>query len=46
MKFLKITFAILAAVAAVGIAAGAYWHIYTLGACAALVATIKKNENE
>lgn len=44
MKLFKITFAILGIIAAVAIALGAYWHIYTLGACAAMVYALNKEE--
>lgn len=33
MKLYKMTFTALGILAAVAIALGAYWHIYTLGAC-------------
>ena len=42
MKIFEITFAIFGIVAAVAIALGAYWHIYTLAACGAMVWTIRK----
>ena len=44
MKLFKITFAILGIIAAVAIALGAYWHIYTLGMCAAMVYALNKEE--
>ena len=44
MKVFKMTFAALGILAAIAIALGAYWHIYTLGICAAMVYTIRKEE--
>lgn len=42
MKIFEITFATLGLAAAVAIAFGAFWHIYTLAACGAMVWTIRK----
>lgn len=44
MKLFKMTFAALGILAAIAIALGAYWHIYTLGICAAMVYAIRKEE--
>ena len=44
MKLFKMTFAALGIIAAIAIALGAYWHIYTLGMCAAMVYAIRKEE--
>lgn len=44
MKLFKMTFAALVILAAIAIALGAYWHIYTLGMCAAMVYAIRKEE--
>ena len=44
MKFFKMTFAALGIIAAIAIALGAYWHIYTLGTCAAMVYAIRREE--
>jgi hypothetical protein len=44
MKNLKITFAVLGILAAIAIALGAYWHIYTLGTCAVMVYALKHEE--
>ena len=44
MKLFKYTFEALGTTAAIAIALGAYWHIYTLGMCAAMVYTIRKEE--
>lgn len=46
MKIFKITFSTLAALAAFAIAAGAYWHIYTLVSCALLVWAAKKADEK
>lgn len=45
MKIFKAIFMVFGIVAAVAVAIGAYWHIYTLWACALLVYTIKKEQN-
>jgi len=45
MKLFKMTFAALGILAAIAIALGAYWHIYTLGMCAAMVYALNKEEN-
>ena len=44
MKLFKMTFAALGILAAIAIALGAYWHIYTLGMCAAMVHALKHEE--
>ena len=44
MKLFKMTFAALGIIAAIAIAIGAYWHIYTLGTCAAMVYAIRREE--
>ena len=44
MKLFKMTFAALGILAAIAIALGAYWHIYTLGMCAAMVYAIRREE--
>lgn len=44
MKLFKMTFAALGITAAIAIALGAYWHIYTLGMCAAMVYALKHEE--
>lgn len=44
MKLFKMTFASIGIFAAIAIALGAYWHIYTLGTCAAMVYAIRKEE--
>ena len=44
MKILKMTFAALGILAAIAIALGAYWHIYTLGMCAVMVYSLKHEE--
>jgi hypothetical protein len=38
------TFAALGIIAAIAIALGAYWHIYTLGMCAVMVYAIRREE--
>lgn len=40
------TFKTLGILAAIAIALGAYWHIYTLGTCAAIVWSIKREEKK
>lgn len=45
MKVFKVVFTILGTAAAIAIAFGAYWHIFSLGACALMVYTIKKEQN-
>lgn len=44
MKLFKMTFEVLGITAAVAIALGAYWHISTLGICAAMVYALKHEE--
>lgn len=44
MKACKIIFEAFGIIAAVAIALGAYWHIFTLGACWLLVRAANKNE--
>lgn len=44
MKLFKMTFAALGIIAAIAIALGAYWHIYTLGTCAVMVYAIRREE--
>jgi len=44
MKIYNFIFAALGIVAAVAVALGAYWHIYTLGACALMVYAIKSEQ--
>ncbi len=44
MKAYKIIFKVFGIIAAVSIALGAYWHIYTLGMCAAMVYALKHEE--
>lgn len=44
MKLFKMTFAALGILAAIAIALGAYWHIYTLGMCAVMVYALKHEE--
>lgn len=44
MKAYKITFKVLGLIAAVAIALGAYWHIFTLGVCWLLVWAANKTE--
>ena len=44
MKIYNFIFAVLGIVAAVAVALGAYWHIYTLGACALMVYAIKSEQ--
>lgn len=46
MKAFKYIFMAFGVIAAVAIALGAYWHIYTLGASALMVWTIKKDINQ
>jgi hypothetical protein len=46
MKLFKMTFAALGILAAIAIALGAYWHIYTLGMCAAMVYAIRKEKKQ
>lgn len=40
------TFAALGILAAIAIAFGAYWHIFTLGVCAIMVWSIKSEEKK
>ena len=44
MKLFKYTFEALGTTAAIAIALGAYWHILTLGMCAAIVYAMKHEE--
>lgn len=44
MKTFQFVFSALGIVAAVAIALGAYWHIFTLGACALMVYAIKSEQ--
>lgn len=44
MKIYNFIFSVLGIIAAVAIALGAYWHIFTLGACALMVWSIKSEE--
>ncbi len=44
MKAYKIIFKAFGIIAAVAIALGAYWHIFTLGACWLLVRAANKTE--
>lgn len=44
MKMFKYTFEALGTTAAIAIALGAYWHIYTLGMCAVMVYALKHEE--
>ena len=44
MKLFKMTFAALGILAAIAIALGAYWHIITLGICAAMVNALKTDK--
>lgn len=44
MKLFKMTFAALGILAAIAIALGAYWHIYTLGMCTVMVYAIRREE--
>ena len=44
MKLFKMIFTVLGIIAAVAIALGAYWHIITLGICAAMVNALKTNK--
>lgn len=46
MKIYNFIFSALGIVAAVAIALGAYWHIFTLGACALMVYTIKSEQKK
>ena len=46
MEAFKIIFKVFGIIAAVAVALGAYWHIYTLGASALMVWTIKKDINQ
>ena len=41
MKMFEYVFEALGTTAAIAIALGAYWHIFTLGACALMVWSIK-----
>lgn len=44
MKFINYSFSALLILAAVAIAMGAYWHIYTLATCALILWANKKAE--
>lgn len=44
MKIYNFIFSALGIVAAVAVALGAYWHIYTLGVCALMVYAIKSEQ--
>ena len=44
MEAFKIIFKVFGIIAAVAIALGAYWHIYTLGVCAMILWSIKSEE--
>ena len=44
MKIYNFIFSTLGIVAAVAIALGAYWHIFTLGACALMVYAAKSEQ--
>lgn len=46
MKAFAYIFKIFSVIAIIGIALGAYWHIYTAAACWLLASTIKKNGNK
>ena len=46
MELFKMTFAALGIIAAIAIALGAYWHIYTLGMCVAMVYAIRKEKKQ
>lgn len=44
MKAFAYIFKVLGVIAIIGIALGAYWHIYTAAACWLLASTIKKQK--
>ena len=46
MKLFKMTFAALGILAAIAIALGAYWHIFTLGTCALMVWSLKEERKK